>query len=186
MPLLGILASSKLTAAATSYESIATVTVGAGGASSVSFSSIAADWKHLQIRGIARRSGSTGFTGVNLTFNDDTGANYAQHYLVGNGSNTSDTGSNTSTSSISSADMVGGSQLANTFAGSIIDILDYANGNKNTTIRVLTGGDVNGGGYISLKSGHWRNINAVTKITLTAPSNFAEYSTFALYGIKGA
>ena len=37
-----------------SYESIATVTVGAGGTSTITFSSIPTGYTHLQIRGIAQ------------------------------------------------------------------------------------------------------------------------------------
>ena len=49
--LIGVIASSGGAAAAgTAYESIATVTVGAGGSSSVTFSSIPSTYQHLQIR----------------------------------------------------------------------------------------------------------------------------------------
>jgi len=44
-----------------SYESIASVTVGSGGAANVEFTSIPATYTHLQIRGIAR-SGRTDST----------------------------------------------------------------------------------------------------------------------------
>ena len=48
--ILGILASSGVAAgAANSYESIATVTVGSGGSSTITFSSIPATFTHLQI-----------------------------------------------------------------------------------------------------------------------------------------
>ena len=53
MPILGILASS-YPAVSTSYESIATVTVGSGGAANVEFTSIPGTYTHLQIRMLGR------------------------------------------------------------------------------------------------------------------------------------
>jgi hypothetical protein len=46
--ILGIIASSKLTAAAGDFESIATVTVGSGGSAVISFTSIPSTYAHLQ------------------------------------------------------------------------------------------------------------------------------------------
>jgi hypothetical protein len=57
MPILGIIASSKLTVS-NSYESIATTTVGSGGSATVTFSSIPATYKHLQVRTLIRSAGS--------------------------------------------------------------------------------------------------------------------------------
>jgi hypothetical protein len=76
---------------------------------------------------------------------------------------------------------------ANVFGTFIIDILDYANTSKYKTQRGLGGADLNGSGYISFNSGNWRNTNAITSISLTPlyGSQFAQYSSFALYGIKG-
>jgi hypothetical protein len=55
MPILGIIASAITgNLVTTSYESIATVTVGGGGAATVAFTSIPATYTHLQIRGIGR------------------------------------------------------------------------------------------------------------------------------------
>jgi hypothetical protein len=51
---LGIFASANQSAGTTSYESIAVSTVGSGGASSVSFTSIPGTYSHLQIRYLGR------------------------------------------------------------------------------------------------------------------------------------
>ena len=75
---------------------------------------------------------------------------------------------------------------ASTFTAGVIDILDYANTNKYKTLRTLNGGDANGSGNIQIESGSWRNTAAITSITLTHNgSGFTQYSSFALYGIKG-
>ena len=75
-------------AAHTSYESIATVTVGSGGSSSIDFTSIPSTYTHLQLRMTARCTAQSGGnpTNVYLRFNSDSGSNYAWHQLAGNGS----------------------------------------------------------------------------------------------------
>jgi hypothetical protein len=68
----------------------------------------------------------------------------------------------------------------------ILDILDYADTNKFKTTRSLTGFDRNGAGSVSFNSGNWRSGSAITSIRLFAGNNaFAQYSSLALYGIKG-
>ena len=166
----------------TAYESIATVTVGSGGSSTITFSSIPSTYTHLQLRGIA--SSATANNGL-LTFNSDTGANYASHILYGDGANAAATALINDNYIYASRMGVG----ASNFSANVIDILDYTNTNKFTTVRCLRGNDENGsGGTILLNSGLWRNTNAITSITLTAQSagTFRQYSQFALYGIKGA
>ena len=170
-----------------SYESIATVTVGSGGSSSISFTSIPSTYTHLQIRYIARTN-NTGIYGK-LTFNSDTtGANYYSHGLTGNGSSASANawaGSTYSSIVFAANDF---SNIASTFNGGVIDILDYTSTNKNKTVRFLQGSDRNGSGYIEFGSGGWSATPAaITTINLaTSSGSFQEYSQFALYGIRGA
>jgi hypothetical protein len=65
--------------------------------------------------------------------------------------------------------------------------LDYTNTNKNKTARSLWGYDANGSGYVGLYSGLWRNTSAINRIDyVPASGTFPQYSSFALYGIKGA
>jgi len=184
--LLNIIAGSLsvgVTPSTSSYESIATVTVGAGGSSSISFTSIPSTYTHLQIKGIARDASSNGE--IKIEFNSDTTTtNYRKHVLYGDGSSAYASSSNNNTCS----PIAYSGQTANAFEAIIIDILDYANTNKNTTIRTLFGKDLNGSGDVGLHSNLWVNTNAVSQIDLkvVGGSNFAQYSQFALYGIKGA
>lgn len=184
--LAGIIASSGGAAAGGDYESIATVTVGSGGQSSITFSSIPSTYQHLQIRYITRVNVNDTGENVWLRFNGDTGANYSYHYLAGDGSSASAAGAGSLTR-ILAGRTAGNNTTANTFGVSVIDILDYASGNKNKTVRTLTGLDTNGGGVINLQSGGWFNTSAVTSINLaeTSGNSFVQYSSFALYGIKG-
>jgi hypothetical protein len=158
------------------YNSISTVTVGAGGTSSISFTSIPSTYKHLQIRGMTF---STSVSNLRGSFNGDTGPNYFSHWLGGNGAS-AQSGS-------------GGLAIYLGFMSStaqpssfVMDILDYANTSKNTTLRNLFGQDVNGSGWSMFTSSAWNNTNAVTSIAITPETgNFAQNSRFALYGIKG-
>jgi len=63
------------------FESIATVTVGSGGAASIEFASIPSTFQHLQIRFMGLLSSSN--QGVWVRFNDDSAANYSCHLLYG-------------------------------------------------------------------------------------------------------
>jgi hypothetical protein len=181
-PILGILASSRPGVAANSYESIATVTVGSGGSSSISFSSIPSTYQHLQIRALTANS-SFPSTSAYLYLNSDTTAgNYYQHYLYGSGSGSAVAGNGGNTA----LNGLMGNAMTTGGAAWVIDLLDYANTNKNKTIRLLNGYDNNGSGYIWFASNLWSNTSAVNTFTITAGvGSFNQYSSFALYGIKG-
>jgi hypothetical protein len=164
------------------YDSIATTTVSTP-VSSVSFSSIPSTYKHLQLRFLA--GSATTNQDVFATFNgDSTSANYSLHYLYGGGSGAAAGGSTINAGHIS-AGFVDTSGTG--FGVGIVDILDYADTNKYKTTRTLTGYDANGSGACILYSGLWKSTSAITSITLVINNsrNFIQYSSFALYGIKG-
>jgi hypothetical protein len=166
----------------TAYESIATTTVGSGGTATITFSSIPSTYTHLQIRYFAKNTSAD--YSIRAQFNSDTAANYSYHGLYGTGSTVA------AYSGASQTYMQFGNNADTTtsvFAGGIIDILDYTNTNKYKTTKSLTGWDKNGGGIIELTSSSWRSTSAVTSISLfDFAGDFAQYSSFALYGIKGA
>ena len=179
-PILGIIASAQQGAAVGDYESIATVTVGGGGSSSISFTSIPSTYQHLQIRCFGVMSDNDAFGG--LRFNSDTGNNYAIHQFFGDGSTVGATG-NANFNLIRT--IVSAASGANPTTGAIIDILDYKDTNKYKTVRTLTGSDTNGAGYMVMRSGVWMNTNAVSSLTIDPNAGtFNQYSSFALYGIK--
>ena len=181
-PILGILASSRPAAAASSYESIATVTVGSGGSSSISFSSIPATYTHLQVRALTSNA-SYSTSSASLYLNSDTtAANYRNHYLYGSGSSAA-----AGTDGNSAGNGMMGSGMSTGPAAWVIDLLDYKDTNKYKTIRLLNGWDANGSGYVWFGSNLWMNTAAVSTFTITTGvGTFAQYSSFALYGIKGA
>jgi len=170
-----------------SYESIATVTVGSGGSSSISFTSIPSTFTHLQIRYIARGTSSSAGQDSLVRFNGDTGSNYSWHLLYGDGATVVANSSANATSMYIDALRAGGT-AANIFTVGVVDILDYANTSKYKTIRTLSGDDINSSSFhmIGLWSGNWRSTSAISSITIFPDfQNYAEYTQFALYGIKG-
>ena len=170
------------TAASTnSYESIATVTVGSGGSSSISFSSIPSTYKHLQVRAYTLTN-TTGNQGE-MTFNGIATGYYGAHYLNGNG--TTAISATTPASNAIIYESVNYGHSPTYPVVNIIDILDYANTNKYKTTRSLTGIDANGAGEINLMSGLWMNTAAISSISFTTGLTFTQYTKFALYGIKG-
>ena len=185
--IVGLIGVGAAPVAPNSYESIATVSLG-GTQANIEFTSIASTWTHLQIRLLARSNRSAVVNdSLHLQFNSDSGSTYDDHYLIGDGSSAA-AGAETSVTNISLYRITGAGAGANTFGVSVIDILDYKNTNKYTTVRALTGDDNNGDGRISLGSGLWRNTAAVTSIKLfpnNGSSSFVQYTHAALYGIKG-
>jgi hypothetical protein len=190
-PVLGIWASSfnsRTFQPTGSYDALATYTVPSGGVSSITFAGLptGGQYSHLQIRCIAKTDRAETDDVVTMTFNSDTAANYSWHSLRGNGS-VAAASAGTSTSNIEiNYGATGNSGATSIFAGSVIDILDYANASKYKTTRTLNGMDLNGSGWVYFHSGNWRSLSPVTSITLDQRygSNFLQYTQFSLYGVK--
>jgi len=168
------------------FESIATVVVGSGGAATVSFTSIPSTYQHLQLRAIHKTTQTGTLEFVRYRFNGVTASgNYRTHFLEG-------TGSVAQSSVYGETDrgmlyQPAASFGSNSFGTTILDILDYSNTNKLKTIRILNGCDNNSAGRIYFQSS-WFNSTSVISSLEFAPQtsgNIAEYSHFALYGIKG-
>ena len=198
MPILGVIASSTRQGQGPTDTGamvpIGMVQVGAGGASSITFSSIPSTYSHLQVRlyGKTQRT-SYSISELKMTFNGDTGNNYAGHYLVAYGN----------ASTLTSASLVSGPRFqiigfgANSpsqVGSAVVDVLDYASTSKYKTARILSGvmtDTAGAGGYygnIGLCSGLWQSTSAVTSINIAPEDavNFAPFTNIALYGIKGA
>jgi len=154
------------------YESIATVTVGASPVASIQFTSIPATYKHLQLRWYAVGSLDQSIE-INSALQPDK-----THRLNGDGATVlSNTGNqiflNYYTNLNATSPSVG-----------IIDFLDYTDTNKNRVLRHITAQDRNGaGGEVNLASHLFLTTTAISAIKIAATIN--QYSSFALYGIKG-
>lgn len=165
------------------YDSIATTTVGSGGASSITFSSVPQTYTHLQIRFMGTASSATDYT---MRFNSDSGTNYRGHYLYGDGTNPY--AGQTFGGATTRLDFLFNNATA--YNGVMVcDILDYTNTNKYTTTKGIGGYETNSSGagqQAVMLSGVWLNTAAVTNITITPDAGtFSQYTSAALYGIKG-
>lgn len=163
---------------------------------SVTFSNLNnySKYKHLQLRIVGKDSfASSSQSYLWMRFNGvATGLPYSHHYLY----SWSDNGTARSIASFGNNQIEIWTALASTtgtnvYSGAIIDILDFSNANKNTTIQCLAGadrGDSGGLANISLTSGFWNNTAAVTSIFLSSGvggANLRAGSRFSLYGVKG-
>lgn len=177
--------------AAGDYESIATVTVGSGGASSIEFTSIPGTYQHLQVRAIWRCN-ETGNTRTNVMLEVNgtaTSSKYANHMLRGNGSAAQAFGFTSSSDPtnkiIANISITTASAGASIFGAGIVDLLDYASTSKTRVFRTFSGADVNTEGSVYLGSLLFDDTAAVTSLRLTVPGfNFVQHTTAALYGIK--
>jgi len=171
--------SSGVAASTSSYESIASFTLGSTG--TVTFSSIPSTYTHLQIRILARHSASGNINGL-IRLNGST-TSLITHYLTGDGASAS---ASTSSRSGVALDIIGNAYSSGIFSTAIIDIHDYASTTKNKTVRLFAGFDTNGAGQVTMNSGLYNATTAVSSIDIvTDGSGFLTGSTFALYGIKG-
>ena len=154
------------------YESIATITVGATPVGSIQFTSIPATYKHLQLRWYA-----VGSADQSIEINSALQPNKT-HRLNGDGA--------TVLSNIGNPLFLNyytNLSATNPSVG-ILDFLDYTDTNKNRVLRQITAGDRNGSGEINLASHLFLTTAAISSIKIAATIN--QYSSFALYGIKGA
>ena len=167
------------------YYALASTTVPSGGVASVSFAGIPTGYQHLELRMFAHSNRATNPEYLKINFNGDTAANYSWHYLYGQGA-TAGVGAGANAAYMFSQYYGGAAQNANTYGSGITEILDYASTNKYKTIRDLAGYDDNGNGSVSMQSGSWRNTAAISSIVITPGGGtlIAQYSSFALYGVK--
>jgi hypothetical protein len=185
--------SRKMLVGNTAFDPAATFLIervsGTGSSGTITFNNIPQNYKHLQIRSLAKTDDSASpSTGNNILiqFNSDSGSNYARHSLLGDGSSVQAAASASSSSPRIAICTNSGTGLTNVMGVSVIDIHDYASTTKNKTVRGFTGTDANGSGQVRLTSVLWNSTSAITSLSLYISGvNFTSSSTFALYGIVG-
>lgn len=150
--------------------------------STVTFSGIPSTFKHLQVRITARQDTSYTVSSLLMRLNSDSGSNYSWHRLQAGGGSVS-SGAFTSQSQMGIGVSTDAGSTSNAFGGFIVDILDYANTNKNKTVRTL-GGFAVSSNVIELKSGAWYNTSAVNALSFTGDGSYVAGSRFSLYGVK--
>ena len=161
---------------ATTYKAIATVTVGSGGASTMSFSSIPSTYTDLQLL-ITSKTSSNNY--IKLNINSDSGSNYTYKVLRGTGS---------AAGSFNQVDWTGTAYVFgysdSGWSSHSVYIPNYT-GSNNKSISSDSVQEANTTtAYSWLGAGLWSNTSAITSISIASQTlNFDQYSTATLYGI---
>jgi len=171
---------------ATTYEAIATVTVGSGGAANIEFTSIPATYTDLNIL-LSLRQTATGGTNVNMAFNNST-TGYSNRNIISAAGTVVSESTILGTSSIKVGFIPENTNYtANTFSNQYVYIPNYA-GSTNKSVSTDNAMENNSTSvYFGLFAGLWSNTAAITSIKLTPENgNFVQHSSATLYGIKNS
>jgi hypothetical protein len=174
---------------ANTFVKIATVTVGAGGASSVDFTSIPATYTDLCLKlSLRTNRASLGVDTIYLEFNGSAGTAYSVRFLSGNGTSPS-SGSTSAAANIAYAALADGAgATANTFGNCDIYIPNYAGSSFKSVSSDSVNEDNTSLAYAWFNAGLWANTSAITSIKFVSQNsaNFVQYSSAILYGIKNS
>jgi hypothetical protein len=167
---------------AATYEPIATTTLGSA-AASITLSSIPATYTDLRLVIVAR---GTTADNCSIQFNNDTGTNYSETGLQGNGTAAA-SWRRTNVAYIRLTNAAGLPTAANTFLMNTYDIFNYA-GSTYKTVLGVNSNDQNGSGDSGRLAGLWRSTSAITsiKIFTNFGADFTIGTTATLYGILKA
>jgi hypothetical protein len=165
---------------AVTHTLIQTVTVGSGGAASVGFTSIPGTYTDLVLLSSLRSVNAANDLAMTLAFNGST-SNFTSRYLYGNtpgGSGVS--GSN----GYYHGNVNGAGSTASIFTSTSLYVPNYAGSTNKSYSLDNTMANTNVFSYLFLVAGLWSQTAAITSITITNASNFAQYSSASLYGIS--
>lgn len=170
---------------ANTYKALSTVTVGAGGAASISFTNIPQTYTDLVLK-ISARTTQTGaaLTNMIVLYNASTASEYRNILLYGDGTNPGYGSTSTQTYFFANGD----SATANTFANSELYIPNYVN-NISSKNAISDNASENNAttAFAGFVSSLWSGTAPITSMTITPSINtFAQYSTATLYGVFNA
>lgn len=164
---------------------IQSVTVGSGGAASISFTSIAANWDDLCFLTSCRSDRSANAADLLFTINSNSSSIYSYRQLYGFSGGA---GSATSTETYGIVGQVPAvNSTANTFENSSLYFPNYLGStNKSYSIDNVWESNSSTVWQVNLFAGLFANTSAISSVvfTLSNSSNFVEHSTATLYGIK--
>jgi hypothetical protein len=174
---------------ANTFIKLSTVTVGASGAATIDFTSIPQTFTDLKLVTCLRNNNASPRTQIRVTFNSST-SNYSGKILRGYDNTTADS-TTTSTSYFDAWRIPAATATTSVFSNDEIYIPNYTSSNyksfssDNVSETNVSSGTTN---YMSLNAGLWSNTAAITSISLTSDNatNFSQYSTATLYGIKSS
>lgn len=163
----------------TTYEPIATTTLGSA-AASITFSSIPATYTDLRVVLVCT---ATTNAYPKFRLNGDTSSNYSSTNVLGTGAAT-----NSQYEQNDDGIRINGNIPVTTNPSlNTVDLFSYAGSTYKTTLNVAAN-DKNGSGVTVSTVGLWRNTAAITSITLydLTSLTFAAGTTATIYGIKNA
>ena len=166
------------------FTKIASVSVGAGGASSIDFTSIPATYTDLCVK-LSGRSARSAQQADNLfiTFNSTT-SGYTMKAISGNGTSASSVSYSSRYASFA-VDAAG--STINTFSNHEIYIPNYAGANNKSYSANSVSENNATDAQSDLVAGLWSNTAAITSISLLPEvSTWVQYTTATLYGIKNS
>jgi hypothetical protein len=161
---------------------VSTVTVGAGGATSIEFTGIPATATNLYVTMSLKASSGSGW--LWFRFNSDTGANYSSRSLYGDGS-TAYSQSWTGNDKLWTQNIYPSS--AAQWGNTALYMPNYTSSNAKSVS--IDGNMENNGSYAiqGIFAGLWSGTSAVTSLTIIPDGTMAQYSTASLYTItKGS
>ena len=158
-------------------------------AASVTTATLPTTYEHLQIRA-SLRGPRAGTQQVYFRPNSDSTAIYYYKYMTAYGTTNGSDGRFTGYPYFNLLDVPYVDSNAAAYGTLIIDILDYRNTNKNTTVNWTTG--MNGitgtnPNRVVFGSGVWDSTVAVTTLNfLTISDGFSRGSSFTVYGLNSS
>lgn len=161
---------------------IYTQTVGAGGASGVTFNNIPQIYTDLKLFLSVRDSASAVQWGFNLFFNNNLGAIYSTTLLRGNGSSASSLRFSSQTTTLI-FDVPGSQATANTFSNTEIYIPNYTSSNFKSVLADSVMENNNASSFMGLNACLAQTTSAITRLDVTAAGSWIQHSTVSLYGI---
>lgn len=159
------------------------ISVGAAGASSVSFTGIPqTGYTDLVLKCSARTNRASFDEVIGISFNGST-SSFSWRLLNANGTSP---GSYNGTTPIMAGRAVAATATASTFSNSEVYIPNYtSSNNKSFSVDSVAENNSSTLNDLDLHAGLWSNTAAITSIALTPQSSgvFEQYSTFYLYGV---
>ena len=171
------------------FELISSTVVGAGGAADITFSSIPSTYTDLIVKLSTRQDGSAIGYQFGIRFNGST-SGYSRRLTYGDGLAANTAGASSETFA-RVAFTQSSTYTANTFNNVEIYIPNYAgSSNKSFSTDGVSEGNATQIYSTGLYTGLWSNTAAITSLTISEYSgsgtNFVQYTTAYLYGVKNA
>ncbi len=176
--------------ASNTFTLIASSTVGAGGASSIDFTSIPSTYTDLVIKVCSRTTMTS--SGVRdqlaIKFNGSSSTDYSDRWLYGIPAIATSSATDTSATYSLIGYTSGNSSTANTFGSAEIYIPNYAGSNQKSASGDGVGESNDSSTGLAISAILRANTAAITSISILSynAATIMQYSTAYLYGVKNA